>query len=141
MSPSPSWSRIVARSWTRPGTGTRGDLVDGCEGVELASPQTLLSAEVPPHGGPVLTAVLSSGAVVAAMSPRMAGAADHEGATVPAMCGDAVDMPLNESCEFVGTLRTLTPGRRCSASACCRRPKDRGSKLAMALLMSNAPAL
>ena len=127
------------RAWD----GTRGDWSTAAKASSLPSPQTLLSAEVPPHvRSKVLTAVLSSGALVAAMSPRMAGAADHMSATVPAMCGDAIDVPLNESYEFVGTLlRTLTPERRCSASACCRRPKDRGSKLAMALLMSNAPAL
>ena len=91
----------------------------------------------------MLTAVLSSSALVAAMSPRMAGAADHMSATVPAMCGDAIDVPLNESYEFVGTLlRTLTPGAEMFGFSV--PPKAEGprlEKLAMALLMSNAPAL
>ena len=74
---------------------------------------------------------------------RCAGAADHISATVPATCGEAIDVPLNAAYEFVGTLlRTLTPGA--AMFGLIPPPKADGPRLekpAMLLLMSNAPAL
>jgi hypothetical protein len=103
-----------------------------------------LSAAVPPQvRSEVSTAVLSSNALVAAMSPWIAGAADHMSATVPATCGEAIEVPLKAAYEFVGTLlRTLTPGAEMFGFG--PPPKADGprlEKLAIALLISKAPAL
>jgi hypothetical protein len=110
----------------------------------LPSPQTLLSAAVPPQVRfEVSTAVESSSATVAATFPCRAGFSDQMSATVPATCGEAIDVPLNAAYEFVGTLlRTLTPGAAMFGfSPPPKADAPRLEKLAIALLMSKAPAL
>jgi len=63
-------------------------------------------------------------------------------ATVPARCGEAIDVPLNNAYEFVGTLlRTPTPGAAMFGFSPPNADPPRLEKPAIALLMSNAPAL
>jgi hypothetical protein len=55
----------------------------------------LLLVEVPPQlVSDVSTAVWDSSASVAEISPISDGATDHNRATEPATCGDAMDVPL-----------------------------------------------
>src|SRR5687768_3931884 len=92
-------------------TGPRGDAVTAASASRRPSPQTLLSAAVPPQDVSLTSiAVESRIARVALMSPTRAGAADHIRAMVPAVCGDAIDVPLAVAYALPGTdERTLTP--------------------------------
>ncbi len=87
--------------------------------------------------------MLLSSAFVASMFRSIAGAADQISATVAETCGAAMDVPLKDAYPFAGTLlRTLTPGA--AMFGLISPPKaeaPRLEKLAMLLLMSNAPAL
>jgi hypothetical protein len=90
----------------------------------------------------VSTAVVSSSVRVASMFRTIQGAADQMSATVPATCGEAIDVPLNEAYEFVGTLlRTLTPGAAMFGFSPPKADAPRLEKLAIASLMPKAPAL
>ncbi len=61
----------------------------------LPSPNTLLSSAVPPQVvSSVSRALPSSSSVVASMSPIRLGAPAHSSATVPATCGEAIEVPL-----------------------------------------------
>ena len=87
------------------GGGGGGAAATAAKASSLPSPQTLLSAAVPPRcGSDVSKAVASSRAAVAAMFPRRAGISDQRSATVPATCGEAMDVPLDTAYEFVGML-------------------------------------
>ncbi len=77
-------------------TGPRGDCSTAAKASSLPSPQTLLFSAVPPQvRSLVSTAVWFSSAAVPVRSPTSDGAADHISATVPAVCGEAIDVPLN----------------------------------------------
>src|SRR5437867_12938623 len=68
--------------------GPRGAAVTAANALRRPSPQTLLFSAVPPQErSDMLSAVESSNARVAAMSPMIDGAADQISATVAAPCG------------------------------------------------------
>src|SRR5262245_38435619 len=122
-------------------TGPRGDCATAANALSLPSPQTLLSSAVPPHEvSGVSTAVSSSSVAVWSMLPISDGAADHISATVPAVWGDAIDVPLEVAYPLPGTEdRTFTPG---AAMFGLRLPFSPGPRLeneAITPLMSNAP--
>ena len=107
------------------------------------SPQTLLLPAEPPHVRLLTSmAVWSMMDSVPAMSRRNEGAPDQIRATVPATCGEAMEVPLKLAYELGGTLlRTFTPGAETSG---LMEPSIPPGPLleneAMLLLMSNAPA-
>ena len=79
---------------------------------------------MPPHDVPLLTemfgfAVLSSRALVPAMSRESAGCACQSSATTPTTCGPAIEVPLHDCPEYWLSLPfndefTLTPGAEMS---------------------------
>ena len=76
------------------------------------------------------------------MFPRRAGISDQMSATVPATCGEAMDVPLDTAYEFVGMLlRTLTPGAAMFGFSPPNGRRPAAREAAIALLMSKAPAL
>ena len=99
--------------------GPCGAAVTAASALSFPSPQTLLSAAVPPQVVLLTSvAVWSRSVSVAATLPRSSGEIDQMSATVPATCGDAIDVPLRfPYCESLPLVdeRTLTPGPRCSA--------------------------
>src|SRR6266545_5156475 len=93
-------------------TGPRGDWSTAAKAFSLPSPHTLLLPAVPPQvRSEVSVAVALRIAVVASKSPINDGAADHISATVAAVCGDAIEVPLKLAYPLPGIEeRTLTPG-------------------------------
>src|SRR5262249_6958624 len=72
--------------------GPRGDRSTAAKALSLPSPQTLLSSAVPPHWASGVSVAESSRiALVASTLPISDGAALHMRATVPAVCGEAID--------------------------------------------------
>src|SRR5262245_2671525 len=76
------------------------------------------------------------------MSPFNEGTSDQMRATVPATCGEAMDVPSKLAYALLGTLlRTPTPGAAMfGLISPANRDGPRLEKLAMLLLMSKAPA-
>ncbi len=120
----------VRATWSGPDTPYQLVVVGGPGGDELdisqlvtgtaaakasrrPSPKTLLSSAVPPQVVlSVSIAVSSRMDLVAAMSPLSDGTADQISATVPATCGEAMDVPLIVTYPpLVQDERTFTPGR------------------------------
>jgi hypothetical protein len=99
LAPASGWP--VAASVTVPvtvPTPLRGAAWTAANASRRPSPQTRLSSAVPPQlRSSVSTAVSSSSCRVRAMSPTRLGAADHISATVPATCGEAIEVPLTTS--------------------------------------------
>src|SRR3989442_12579188 len=85
------------------GAGPPGDWSTAAKASRRPSPQTLLSAAVPPQDRSLTsTAVLSRIARVALMSLTSTGDFDHISATVPATCGPAIEVPLRTPNELAG---------------------------------------
>src|SRR5690606_3150392 len=77
----------------------------------LPSPHTLLFSGVPPQvRSSVSIAVASSSARAALMSRSSSGTADHINATVPATCGEAIDVPVSAAYPPGTDDRTATAG-------------------------------
>src|SRR6478735_5927733 len=135
----PEIGRPVAASETVPATvptETRGAAVTAASASSRPSPQTLLFSALPPQPvSGVSRAVRSSSEIVPVTSPTRDGVAADTSATVPAVCGEAMDEPLSEAYPPPGTEeRTFTPGAATSGLMRPSGPAPRLDSEAIALL-------